>query len=395
LGWKIQDLEILPDIENAAEVSRVEPHPSRIGDPLPGNSQTADEFSDVKPALWHPVDPAGDTWAELLSCDPLIIHTWFSMEFPLGAASALSPLLRQRKAHFLIGLCWTAEPPGHHEAHVKSMKSYLTDHPLHRLTFLGNTDRETQLMADAGFEALTVSHNCLMDDAVFRPLPGVFPIYDAVYNARLSPWKRMELAAEIERHAIITYYNSHEHTVPQFHAEYARLGALMPQATFVNKLTSWGCEILSSAGVNAVLAQSCVGLCLSAEEGAMRASIEYLFAGLPVVSTPSIGGRDVYFDDEYCIIADPDPGSIRDAVKALVARAVPRERVRARTLARVEADRARYIAFVQSLIDEAGGRENFAGRFWELTHGHTIMHWRSMREFTQTVLNALPPARST
>ncbi len=125
----------------------------------------------------------------------------------------------------------------------------------------------------------------------------------------------------------------------------------------------------------------------------MKASMEYLFAGLSVVSTPSFGGRDVYFDDEYCLIAEPDPRSIRDAVKALVARAVPRERVRARTLARVEADRARYIAFVQSLIDEAGGRDNFADHFWNLIRSHTFTHWCPVREFTQTVLNALSPAR--
>jgi glycosyltransferase involved in cell wall biosynthesis len=394
LGWKIQDLEILPDVKNAAEVSRVLPNHSRIDDPLPVKSQTMDGFSDEKPALWHPTDPEGGMWASLLSSAPPIMHTWHSRGFPVGCASALGPLLRNRRAHFLIAPAWSIEPPDNHAYLLERMRSYITDHPLHRLTFLGNTDRETHLMAEAGFDAITVNHNCLLNDAVFRPLPDVSPIYDAVYNAQFLPYKRLELAAETERLALISFYNSFEHTVPQFHAEHARLSSLMPHATFVNRLASHGCDMLTPDGVNAVLAQSRVGLCLSAVEGAMRASIEYLFAGLSVVSTPSFGGRDVYFDDEYCIIADPDPRSIRDAVKALVARAVPRERVRAKTLARVEADRARYIAFVQSLIDEAGGRENFADRFWELTHGHTIMHWCSMREFTQTVMAALPPNRS-
>ena len=168
----------------------------------------------------------------------------------------------------------------------------------------------------------------------------------------------------------------------------------MPQATFVNKLTPEGCEFLYPHQVNEVLAQSRVGLCLSAAEGAMKASIEYLFAGLPVVSTPSLGGRDLYFDDEYCLIAEPDPRSIRDAVQALIRRGVPRERVRARTLARVDADRAKYIAYVQSLIDEGGGRENFADRFWKLTRGESVHRWRWMKEFSETVLAALPPSES-
>jgi glycosyltransferase involved in cell wall biosynthesis len=165
--------------------------------------------------------------------------------------------------------------------------------------------------------------------------------------------------------------------------------ALMPNASFINKITPQGCEWLPSHKVNEVLAQSHVGLCLSPLEGAMRASIEYLFAGLSVVSTPSVGGRDRYFDDEFCIIAEPNPRSIREAVDALVTRAVPREFVRAKTVARIETDRARYIALVQGLIDRAGGSAQFADQFWKLTRGQGILKWRSMREFSSTVVAAL------
>jgi hypothetical protein len=69
----------------------------------------------------------------------------------------------------------------------------------------------------------------------------------------------------------------------------------------------------------------------------MRASIEYLFAGLSVVSTPSIGARDYFVDDEFCIICEPDPRSIREEC------------------------------------------------FWQLTRGQTILRFRSMKEFSETV----------
>ena len=357
-------------------------------------NQTRVEFPEEKQASWQPSGKATHTWTSMLSVDPLIIHTKPSVAFPLGIASVLGPHLRDRKAHFLLTPSWTVETPDKYESLVASMRSYAADHPLHRLTFLGNTDRETQLMTEAGFKAFTLNQNCYLNDAIFHPLPEVTPIYDAVYNARLSRVKRTELAAGIDSLALVYFYHAYEYTVPQFHAEHARLSALMPQARFVNKLTPEGCEWLVSEQVNAVFAQSRTGLCLSPEEGTMKASMEYLLAGLSVVSTPSIGGRDVYFDDEYCIIADPDPCSIRDAVKTLVARAVPRDYVRAKTLARVEADRARYIAFVQSLIDEAGGQEVFASRFWELTRDRTVMNWRPVSEFTQIVIAALPPHQS-
>jgi len=108
-----------------------------------------------------------------------------------------------------------------------------------------------------------------------------------------------------------------------------------------------------------------------------------------VVSTPSLGGRDYYFDEEYCIIAEPNPRSIREAVDALIARAVPREVVRAKTLARVEVDRVRYIASVQELIDRGGGSVQFADRFRSLIHGRGILRWRSMVEFSSTVAAAV------
>jgi hypothetical protein len=84
----------------------------------------------------------------------------------------------------------------------------------------------------------------------------------------------------------------------------------------------------------------------------MMASIEYLLAGLPVVSNPSRGGRDVFFDPDYCAIVDPEPAKIREAVEALRGRGIPREYVRARTLAKLQVERHRFTAFIERLRAE-------------------------------------------
>ena len=341
---------------------------------------------------WEPADKAGSIWSQLLCADPLIVHAVPSTGFPLGSAGVIGPLVRDRKAYFLVTPSWTIEPPGHAQGLIDTARSYLRDHPQHQVIFLGNTERERQLMAEAGFAAITLNQNSLLEDAQFHPIPGVEPIYNAVYNARLSPEKRLELAVEIELLALVYFYNSFDCTVPQFHAEHARLQAMMPRARFINELTPEGCQWLPPNRINEVLAQSRVGLCLSAMEGAMRASIEYLFAGLSIVSIPSLGGRDYYFDDEYCIIAEPNPRSIREAVEALVTRAVPREVVRAKTLIRVEADRARYIALVQELIGREGSAEQLSDRFRALIRARDILAWRSMDEFSSTVATALKSA---
>ena len=43
---------------------------------------------------------------------------------------------------------------------------------------------------------------------------------------------------------------------------------------------------------------------MSSQEGAMYSSVEYLLCGLPIVSTKSTGGHDVFFTDTNCIIAE-------------------------------------------------------------------------------------------
>lgn len=221
---------------------------------------------------------------------------------------------------------------------------------------------------------------------MFHPLKNENPVYDAVYNARLSPVKRHELAADLESVAFI-YYS--DEAPEAFHSAHRRLGELMPRATFCNKLTSGGCEWMLPHQVNQVLAQSRVGLCLSAVEGAMRASIEYLFAGLPIVSTPSLGGRHIYFDDEFCRIAEPDPAAIRNAVHELMARKIDRDHVRRRTLQKIEADRQRYIRLAQALVRRAGGKQDVAARFWTCTRSTGMMRLRSMSEFSETLLTEL------
>ncbi|THD64008.1 MAG: glycosyltransferase family 1 protein [Bradyrhizobium sp.] len=343
----------------------------------------------MQAAIWAAPDPSASTWAELLSVSPTIIHTSFSTGFPLGAASALGPLFRDRAVHFLVMMSWSLEQPRSSEGLAQKAAAYLIDHPLHTVTFLCNTPREAQLLRANGCTAATINKNCLTDDTVFRPMPNATPVYDAVYNARMSPEKRPELAREVDRLALVYFYNALDGSPAEFHAIHARLRALMPRAHFVNQLTSDGCEWLLGPAINKVYAQSRVGLCLSPIEGAMRASIEYLFAGLSIVSTPSLGGRDYFFDDEFCIIAEPDPRSIREAVDALIARNIPRDYVRSRTLARVELDRRRYIDLVQDLIDRAGGTFQFEGRFWQCTRAQTITRWRSMKEFAETVATAV------
>ncbi len=288
----------------------------------------------------------------------------------------------------------TLQVPGASDWLSQVAKAYLTAHPRHGVTFVCNTVLDTETMQAKGLDALTINQNCLVDDSVFRPLSDVEPVYDAIYNARLSPRKRHQLAAQVESLILTYFYNPLEGSPAEFHAMHARYQAMMPKAHFANELTPDGCRWIPGEQINRYLAMSRVGLCLSELEGAMRVAIEYLFAGLPVVATPSLGGREYFFDDEFCIITEPDPRSVREAVDAVVARNIPRDYIRARTLARVESERRKYIDFVQGLIDRSGGRTRFEPRFWQFTRDKSIVRWRSMKEFAATVHRELANDRA-
>ena len=130
--------------------------------------------------------------------------------------------------------------------------------------------------------------------------------------------------------------------------------------------------------VNRELSRARVGLCLSAIEGAMFASVEYLLAGLPIVTTPSKGGRHVYHDPEYCWTAAPDPRSVAEAVYALGTKGIPRDRIRKCTLRRLERDRERFLGLIDAILEEGGSRRRLE-RPWPFRKT-VIMEWLTAAE---------------
>ena len=92
-----------------------------------------------------------------------------------------------------------------------------------------------------------------------------------------------------------------------------RIRELLSKATWLNDTGSF----IPPQEISDYLCRARVGLALSAEEGPMAACVEYLLSGLPVVSTPSLGGRDVFFDERFVKVVEPDPHAVSEGVEAL------------------------------------------------------------------------------
>lgn len=332
----------------------------------------------------------GRVSAGILSADPAILYTAISPGLPLGVGSIFADRFGKFPATFLISPAWTIEQPDtirKLHAAAEAARKRCADH---EFFFLCNTERECELLTRVGENALLVNHNVMLSENFYHPIPGAEIEFDAIYNARFASWKRHELAANIPRVSYLAYHiildkkDTDDAMRERIDTAVARPGHRLLNNR-VDGLPVW----LPPREVNAAYNHAAVGLCLSPVEGAMQASFEYLLAGLPIVSTPSKGGRDVFFDPSYCLIVDPDAHAVAEAVATLRDRKIPREHIRAESLAKCAPQRQRLL----SLLNEILERKGFPPRFdktWPFNKSPKMRTWRTLENIEAELRKPAP-----
>ena len=202
-------------------------------------------------------------------------------------------------------------------------------------------------------ETFLMYHNVFVSEAEFSVQTGVKKKYRAIYNAKMESFKRHHLAADVDSLALL--YSPYGRGGTEY---YRSVRNALPRATFINgSLLDRSYRLLTRSEVARLLNRSNVGLCLSEVEGGMVASMEYLLCGLPVVSTESRGGRQVFFDERYSRIVPPDSQMIAAAVAELISANIDPHQVRTAALGRVVHYRRRLIEFISKIqTDPAGYR---------------------------------------
>ena len=161
----------------------------------------------------------------------------------------------------------------------------------------------------------------------------------------------------------------------------------MPQAHYT-------CEIenqnwMTPKKVTLLLNSARVGLCLSALEGPMYAAMEYLLCGLPVVSTVSLGGRDVWFDSEFVRIVPDDPSAINNAVQELIELKLSPVWIRQQTLGKVWEHRRRFFQMGQNIFDFELVGKDFT-REWYQKYFNKMGHWRDIKKVMEYLSEDCP-----
>lgn len=277
--------------------------------------------------------------------DPVITFTAiqygrsFLAEWMVGPQSAFGA---RKGVHFLKPT-WTMETTD-----LKPLAATLRQaeacNPGHHFVAMHVSDLEARKYREVGITSVSGNPNLFTDERHFatdaEPHPDV-PMSDALYVARLAPWKNHHLASGLTA-PLFVYGDPREDTEAR---QFDALRSSFAQAGFVNHSLGRGSyHYLGRQELASVMSRARVSLALSQEEGVMRAASECLLAGLPMVSVPSIGGRDLIFTTDTALIVDATPEAVRNGVAAMRARNLTREEVRRATLARVLEERGKFLA---------------------------------------------------
>lgn len=214
------------------------------------------------------------------------------------------------------------------------------------LIMLANTLEDLALARRMGLSrSIFCNHNCFIDEWIFKITRGCeYKRWDLIINTRPEySFKRPYLAKKVQSLCIVKGALYRED-------DYWDLAQLNPKYINNNRI--------SNVEVNNLINQSFVGGIFSAAEGACYSSSEFLLAGLPVVSTDSLGGRDYWYDVDNSIIVPPDENAISDAVAELKKRLlngdITQEIIRKNHISKSNKLRLDFIESILSVVSENG-----------------------------------------
>ncbi len=333
-------------------------------------------YWDLRPrVLLKKLRDSGCAEYSVISVDPPVFYLYLGR-----VLSPVYKLLKNSDAYFLFAFTRPMEERSDIEKLKTDSVRHEMNYPRHRFIFLCNSTGEFELLREYRLDAVLINHNCFIDERIFTVKHDAEKIYDAVYDVQIARIKRHYLASGIKSLALITYLFYPGLREP-FVFDVMRA---FDKAHWLNKPYGRDYRVLTPVEVAEALNRCRVGLCLSAEEGGMYASIQYMLCGLPVVSTRSRGGRDEFFDDRYAKIVDDDPEAVRKGVEDIIGRNVPPDLILEETIKKMTAHRERFIALIEGIYRDHGIRRDFR-REWNRMFFNKMLRLRKIDEAVEII----------
>ena len=215
----------------------------------------------------------------------------------------------------------------------------------YNIVILANSREEEKLCKQKMIpNVLFCNHNAFLNEYKFDIInKNTIRQYDMVIDSAFHEYKNVKMARGIKNILHIGYFKKdeiNEKYVPDF-------GTL---PNFTDKTY----KMLNKWEINNYYNQSLVGGIFSECEGACFASSQYLLAGLPVISINSVGGRDIWYNEDNSIICENTEESICEALELakqkLQSGEFNREKIRNIHLKQMDEHRNTIINYIQDFL---------------------------------------------
>lgn len=162
--------------------------------------------------------------------------------------------------------------------------------------FLCNTPKEKFLCDKLKIYSAHVNKNCFLDESLFKIHDNIEKIYDGIYVTSLKIEKRLDLLKNTKNILIINNINKEKD-----------LNLNIENFNILN-------EKILKENLCKIYNQALFGCIFSMPDCSSKVSSEYLLCGLPVITTSSYGGRDIWYNKYNHIMIDPNEESLEKAI---------------------------------------------------------------------------------
>ena len=235
----------------------------------------------------------------ILNHKPKIIAA-FEMDFLRSLPAFQKSIPKGEKFTMFLQLGWSAEVPEVADELKTRLAEAKNAFPEARFIVLANAPGEVEMIKDFN-EVYLASHNAFLAPERYPVAKNGKRKFDALYIARITPFKRHELAEKIKNLHLIGSCSEKEKEY--FNETIARF----PHAVWTQKVPSFF--------IGRKICEASCGLALSAIEGAMFSCGEYSLCGVPAVNTKNLGGRDTLLPDFAVRYADDTADSVAENVE--------------------------------------------------------------------------------
>ncbi len=274
--------------------------------------------------------------AYILNHSPKIIAA-FEMDFLRNLSAFQKAIPQGEKFTMLLQLGWSAELPEVASELQTRLAEAKNAFPEARFIILANSAKETEIIR-AFNEVYLAQHNAFLDPSRYPSAKMNKRKFDALYIARITPFKRHYLAEKINNLHLIGSYSEKE---KEYFEETLKK---FPDAVWSQKVPSFF--------IGRKICEAACGLALSAIEGAMFSCGEYSLCGVPVVNTRNLGGRDTLLPDFAVRYAEDTAESVAENVEYWVKNPIDPQDIRAAFIQAASAQKAE----VQDLLNSIAGK---------------------------------------